>query len=476
MIYIVFLAFVLNIFLGFVVIIKDPKNILFRLFGFFSIITGLWVGTNFLTGVINSSFWIMSAYAFGALVPASGLIWLFYLLNKKISFFRVFIISILGLIFFTISYIDNLIVKNVSEVYLGGFEGEIGMLFPVYSLYMFGILLFFAIRLGIEQRKSEGSKKSQLRYLFIGSILFISVSLFVSFLLPLFGIKHLIPLDSPSSLFFILFSAYAIIRHRLMDIRLIIRRTTVYAAATVVVLSLGLSIYWFQTRIFGGTIPANVLGPIVLLVGIIIFGPLKGYFNSLANKYFFTSLYDYQKTLDQFAEDVTSTINLKEVANVVMDTIKQTMQIDNIGLFVKNKHYQPIKIIGFDEKELTIMVSSNRCRNFISSLRKPLVYEEIASNIHNIQQPKEEIKYVTEQMKSLDVAIILPLVTKGELISCVIMGKKISGDAYTHEDIRLLESLSNQAAISIENARLYNEVEGFNQTLKRKVDDATKRL
>ncbi|MFH1535137.1 MAG: HAMP domain-containing sensor histidine kinase, partial [Patescibacteria group bacterium] len=47
---------------------------------------------------------------------------------------------------------------------------------------------------------------------------------------------------------------------------------------------------------------------------------------------------------------------------------------------------------------------------------------------------------------------------------------------YTHEDIRLLESLSNQAAISIENARLYNEVEGFNQTLKRKVDDATKRL
>ena len=39
-----------------------------------------------------------------------------------------------------------------------------------------------------------------------------------------------------------------------------------------------------------------------------------------------------------------------------------------------------------------------------------------------------------------------------------------------------MESLANQASISIENARLYNEIQTFNLTLKHKVDGATKRL
>jgi signal transduction histidine kinase len=257
-----------------------------------------------------------------------------------------------------------------------------------------------------------------------------------------------------------------------------IRRAVVYIGLGLFVLGAHYLIAWANTIMFGEVFSTGAMFTAIAFVPLFLVGfyYLGRKLRKTANKYLFASMYDYQKTLDKFAEDVTSTINLNEVAGVTVRTIQQTMQIDNIGLFVKNKHYEPIKVFGFNEKELTKMVSNPRCRSFITALRKPIVYQELANSNYDYQQPQEEVEHARTQMECLDVAIVLPLITKGELIACVIMGRKISGDAYTQEDMRLLESLANRASISIENARLYNEVQGFNKTLKGKVDDATKRL
>jgi signal transduction histidine kinase len=263
-----------------------------------------------------------------------------------------------------------------------------------------------------------------------------------------------------------------------MDIRLVIRKAVFYVGMGIFVVGAYYLVAWSDYTSFdgpftlGALLTAIIFAPLFLAGFVFVSRKLK----QLSNKYFFASLYDYQETLDKFSRDVSSTINLPEVANVVVDTIQQTMRMDNIGLFVKNKHYEPMKVIGFDEADLQKIVSNPRCSSFIASIRKPLVYDELVRNAKNFENPKEEIEYVREQMKNMGVAVVLPLVTKGELISCIILGKKISRDAYTQEDMKLLESLANHASISIENARLYNEIQGFNETLKYKVDDATKRL
>jgi signal transduction histidine kinase len=54
-----------------------------------------------------------------------------------------------------------------------------------------------------------------------------------------------------------------------------------------------------------------------------------------------------------------------------------------------------------------------------------------------------------------------------------VLGAKVSGDAYTKEDLELLNTLSKQAGIAIENARLYRQVQEFGQKLKAEVDKAT---
>ena len=94
-------------------------------------------------------------------------------------------------------------------------------------------------------------------------------------MLPLFGYIDLAKLDSPSSFLFIGFSSYAIIKHRLMDIRIIIRKSVVYLGALVTVMLIGLGLMMLNIKIFQNTLSPMVSGPLVLLIGVILFNPVK---------------------------------------------------------------------------------------------------------------------------------------------------------------------------------------------------------
>lgn len=77
-------------------------------------------------------------------------------------------------------------------------------------------------------------------------------------------------------------------------------------------------------------------------------------------------------------------------------------------------------------------------------------------------------------MEHIEASLCLPLISSGKLIGIIVLGAKISNDAYTKEDLELLNTLTNQAGTAIDNARLYKEVQDFNKTLKGKVNEQTK--
>lgn len=181
---VVFVAAISNLLLGILVFIKDPSKRVNRLFGFSCFITAIWVFVNFMMGIQPTIFWLKSASAFGALVPASVLLWFLDFCEKKIAKFKIILIWGLGLLFFIISYGNNLIVTNVKRVYLGGFEGELGPFYIYWVAYMTGMLFLLIYVLISGYYKAEGVKKIQLRYVLIGAILYISVVLVASFILP----------------------------------------------------------------------------------------------------------------------------------------------------------------------------------------------------------------------------------------------------------------------------------------------------
>jgi signal transduction histidine kinase/DNA-binding NarL/FixJ family response regulator len=69
-----------------------------------------------------------------------------------------------------------------------------------------------------------------------------------------------------------------------------------------------------------------------------------------------------------------------------------------------------------------------------------------------------------------------PIVHQGKLIGILYLENNLTRSAFTPERVEVLQLLSSQAAISIENARLYNDLENYSRTLEAKVEERTLEL
>jgi len=219
---IVFIGSLLNFLLGLFVYVKDPRKRINQLFGFFGFVTSIWGLANFMPFFQPIPFWLKSGYAFGGLVPFFALLWSLEICEKKINKNQKFLLICIALFFFIVAYLNDFIVANVKKVYVGGFEGEKGIFFIPYWVYMVGLLAYIIYLLTSSYLETKGLKKLQISYVLIGACLFIGTVILVDFILPLMGIYKFIPLDTPSSLFLVFFTALAITRYHLFGIEVIL--------------------------------------------------------------------------------------------------------------------------------------------------------------------------------------------------------------------------------------------------------------
>ncbi len=77
-------------------------------------------------------------------------------------------------------------------------------------------------------------------------------------------------------------------------------------------------------------------------------------------------------------------------------------------------------------------------------------------------------------MKRIEAALCLPLTFGKHLIGIVVLGSKVTKEAYTSGDLQLLDSIADQASIAIQNGLLYQQVQDFNKNLRSKVDEQTR--
>lgn len=72
-------------------------------------------------------------------------------------------------------------------------------------------------------------------------------------------------------------------------------------------------------------------------------------------------------------------------------------------------------------------------------------------------------------------ALLLPMVARGQTVGLVELDRYDEG-AFSPGVVRLAQALANQAAVAMQNARLYEEVRRFTQELERRVEERTEAL
>lgn len=389
----------------------------------------------------------------------------------------------IGILLAVVSAFTNLIVDKV-EFLDWGTNVVPGSLYASFIVFMSTTVIGMLIILIIKYRKSHGLNKYQLKYLFFGFLITAVITLTTNLFLPLItGDNQLAKYGPLSMVFLIVAVVYTIAVHRLMDIRIVLKKVMLHILVSLTFLIFILGSIFLVAYFFAKRIPDLYLvftGSFAMVIALLFMNPLSKFFEKFANKYFFTSLYNYQATLEDLVTKLTTVIEMPKVIDLIVDTIMKTMGLDRAGvLLLSNERnanrYIIAKVIGFNEQNGISLVRDNFLVQWLTDNRKMVVYEELDWMIEESKGngARSNLMRLKANMNKIEASLCIPLMSQDKLISIIVLGNKVTGDAYTVEDFRLLQTISNQASVAIENARLYQQVQDFNKNLQTKVNDQT---
>lgn len=382
----------------------------------------------------------------------------------------------MGILWFTKLWVKDVILTAQGlQTLLGPAYIAFGMFSGLSGLYLFIILIK-------KYLTSKSFLKMQLRYIFVGLFLYVVFTLLVDVIIPLAtGHSEYFWISPVFSLFFVISTIYAITRYRLMDVRLILQRSSVFILALSVVVGLTISAIWLMAYLMNySPNPALMIGgAVAMALTIMLFVPLRSCFQKLADKLFFRKIISYQQALKEVSGRLAVIIDLDELAELIIETTKKAIGLDRAGVLLrdaKTKEYYIQKVVGFQEENGISLVKDNFLTEHLQKSKKPLVYEELQMMIKDAKgrESEEQFKKLKSNMEKIEAILCLPLIVKEKLEGIIVLGRKLSGDAYTKEDLELLETLANQTSVGIENARLYDQVKDFSKHLQEKVDEQTK--
>jgi len=252
---------------------------------------------------------------------------------------------------------------------------------------------------------------------------------------------------------FIASTAYAVIYHRLFDLRLFVVRAAAYAftVSLVTIFYLAPAI-WVISRVVKVHLTGyELLGLIAIsLVLTIVYRYLRRLFDQITNRVFFRNFYDTQDVLDKLSELLVRTIDVTQIEEGSKKILLGALHATSLGYWLNE---------GADKTVTeTLQALFKRGDNLV------------------VLDEHEGVANKLAELLKEDVALVVRLRTTHGELGYMTIGFKASGQMYSTQDKRLLSTAADEIAISMQNALHFAEIQNFNLTLQERVQKATLEL
>jgi PAS domain S-box-containing protein len=232
--------------------------------------------------------------------------------------------------------------------------------------------------------------------------------------------------------------AYAIFRHRLIDVGIIFKRGATYTLATASVVGLYAIVVALAGDLLGAGFP--VVGSaarfIAIIVAAVLFAPIKDQFHVWVNKFFYRGRYDVRQTLIDFGRTLGSEVHIDHMLDAILDRLSRALLVERAAIFLENPS---------DPGHFVLARSTDK------SVPAALQLDVSTEAPHNARA-----------ILARDVAGLhhfVPCHAKDRQIAYIGLGPAPGGARLTTEDLALVQAVSGYAGIALENARLYRSLE-----------------
>jgi PAS domain S-box-containing protein len=272
--------------------------------------------------------------------------------------------------------------------------------------------------------------------------------------------------------------ASAIVRYRLMDVEVIVKRALVSASAVAAIVAIyAVLLYGFERIFTRGEAGSNwVLAAVVTAIALLLAPSVKQAIQNGLDRAFYRDRYDYRRALVAFARDLNSDLNLDRLAERLVSRVVETLVVDRMALMLADEsapRFASVSASGFDDEPPPAL-----------SMQSDVGLRLVAGHIVALDDPLASTLIAAEELefwRDTGLSYFIPCVSNEGTIAILALGRKETGEPLNSEDTALLSAVAGQIATALENARLYRQLHvkaseldrlrAFNENILESLDD-----
>jgi putative nucleotidyltransferase with HDIG domain len=443
------------------VALSKPKTRLKRIFQFYLLAMFLWSLSAYMT--LSGRVEVLVWFRIMTIAPIIMTIAIFYFVQTLFGLRRKWasFVFVYSAILIPLSLLTPALIKEAA-LEGGKLRYEFGPLLYFVAIPGYGLNFFnLAELVRGYSRTNDINQRNRFRYLILALLITILATLIN------FTEWGKYPIDIAANTISAMLIAYAILRHKLLDIRIVVRLGLLYSVTTAILglvyfLAITLTLSLVEA-VSGGRV--FLLSVIVAFLTAVIISPLRETAQSWIDRLFYRERYNASLMLQRLSQATASLLDLDKITKTVVADLVKTLHIGHAAIFIKQYSDNSYHLLAEE--------GAVRTQAMVFSSDHPIVRWMVREN-HILSKTllgispsfkamwKKELDYLDE----FPAELFIPLNTKGELVGFIIVGSKRSTQAYTHDDEVTLSTLANQTAVIVENARLYEDLEDtFVQTV-----------
>ena len=262
---------------------------------------------------------------------------------------------------------------------------------------------------------------------------------------------------------------HSVVRYRLMDVDVVVRRALVYALTTVAIammigaVALGLVYLAVGSDLSTTEITLRALIAVIAMAAIVMLSePLKNFLQERVERYFYGTRYDLRSGLLDFGRTLSASTAIEPLLDGLTERLQQVLDVEKLAVFTESDEhpgvYQIAKSVGLsknykippDFKQMIRQKSADR--GIVRADEFELGEGDVSAAIYNGNGNgnghvplRQELHYY------------VPCAVRSKLVAVIGLGRAKDGSLLSSEDLEILKTVSGYIAVAIENSSLYEQ-------------------
>lgn len=291
----------------------------------------------------------------------------------------------------------------------------------------------------------------------------------IDFIRFIVGWERLYPLGIPSNAIFALALGVAIVRYRLMDMGILVKRLALYLLT-----SIGLApILFAGLYLFDQLIPIHhsstyVQYSLALLLPITVALPLLRKLEHGLDRLMFQRRHGVRDALIALSKEMASVLEVRYLSRRLTEGLVARIPVTHASLYVSDPGIEAFvpfsrSVSGALDDQSAAGPLETRLVLWLRVTGRTLVVEEAAFQT----AADDRLRAVVRELEAGRVALVVPLMLEGELTGVLVLGEKLSGEIFDRDEIELVETLMGEITVALKNSHLYEDLRNQLEELRR---------